>query len=420
MKARKLTRVIKRAIAGSPEDIEILLRMNAQTILYHVHRLIPDPTEAQDVSQQVAMKVIRNIGTLKSPHAFSAWLRKVIAWTCEKHLQSVSRHNGHQCELDPNISIVDEDKAVIPEAAFETADGWGRLYEHIRRLPQAQYETLVMRYYDEMSYRDIADAQGVSTGTVSRNISNAKKNLRSMITDEGHITHKTQRRRNDAQTWPSHESEQRDSSSIDDINKMWSAMGGGAVIAEAFKQHMASSVSATETDRFIEFCHQAIQTCLPPIGVAASTASANLSGKTSTFFATIGGKLLLGGLSICLTGTIIGATIYYNTRIPSEDSIKYVNTTSYAPHAEILFDGKGDGDSNINPSRMEIALQDETVQVSSWTITGEGGTIYRKGEGSVITDPSASLAPGAYLIEWELINERDVPARVSRDFIISR
>jgi RNA polymerase sigma-70 factor (ECF subfamily) len=400
VRAGKLKAIIRRAIAGSPEDIEQLLSINAQAILYHAHRMIPDRATAQDAAQDVAMAVIEGIGTLKSPHAFSAWLHQITVRTCLKHLESIGQQNEHQCQLDQDIPVADEDRAVVPEAAMEEKDGWLTLYGYICRLPRAQHEVLVMRYYDQMSYKDIAKLQGVSMGAVSRNIANAKKSLKAMINNEGQSSVVPSDRVADAAAY--------------------GAVGFGGAITEAFRAHASTVVPAVETESFMEFCQQALQICLPSLGAAGATVgSALLFGKASTILASVGGKLALATASISLVGVTVGVAVQGNLQIPSDDTIRHVSTLTYTPSAEILFDGVGDGGTSLNPAHAELVLRDGEGRAVAWTVSQDNGVICQSGEG-VVVDGLSDLAPGEYNLEWEVTNAQGVPARISRTFIIDQ
>jgi RNA polymerase sigma-70 factor (ECF subfamily) len=416
LKARELTAVIKRAIKGSAEDVEKLLRASAKPILFQVLRRVPDRNEAEDVAQKVALLVIKHIGSLKSPHAFSSWLHQIIVRACIAHNQELWRRDNNQSELTPDLPIADEDIAVMPVEATEGNDERTRLYQLIRRLPRAQQEMIVMHYLEGLSYKEIARIQEVGTGTVSKTLSDAKKNLKNMlqkaeqseVDQNGHAGPGRQ----DAFPAPAR--------AKGPSGKLGTAALGPA-ITDALLQQANVMVSSAETERFVMFCHDAVQTNLAAAGATVGVAgAATLAGKISAAFATVAGKAATIALSACVATAVIGGGVYVSTVTAVEKTTITTQEikTYYAPAATVLLDGKEGGAESVNPSEASIVLADASGVVTSWVLTDESGTVCLSGEGSTVQDDLSTLAPGSYTVEWSVVGKNGATAYVARDFTV--
>jgi RNA polymerase sigma-70 factor (ECF subfamily) len=402
MKARELRATIKRAIAGSRSDIETLLRVNAKAILFHVRRMV-GPEDAEDVAQKVALKVITHIGSLRSPHAFSVWLRQIIVRTCDSHLRELQSRNQHQSELDEDAPVIDTDVARMPELAFEMADERTRIYRYLNRLPQAQRESLVMFYYDEMSYREIAQILGVRVGTVSRNISNGKKNLELMLGEAGNKTTIADGTDTDPDT------------STNTGNKLTAAMLGPA-ITESLNHQANLLFSPGDIERLISYCQPYL---VAATQTATSTTGSSTWAKIANLTVSAAGKWVVLLLSVCLLASTVAVQLLPQKTLSVEPTETPVYEELYHPDVEIVFSGQpGDLNSSLNPLQARLILHGEDDRALDWVIADPSGAEHATGTGSSVDKELSALAAGEYTITWRVVNHYDIPASVTRGFFI--
>jgi RNA polymerase sigma-70 factor (ECF subfamily) len=411
---------------GSAEDIEQLLRVSAKPILFQVLRRVPDHNEAEDVAQKIAILIIEHISSLRSPYAFNSWLHQIIARVCLAHNQEIWRRNSRQNELDPEMPVADEDIAVMPVEATEESDDRTRLYQFIRRLPRAQQEPLVMYYLEGLSYKEIAQIQKVGIGTISRNLSDAKKSLKRMMQEAGNTSYAEYAEPDETSVQPTPPPAPTTPPRANSMGGKLTAVTFGSAITEALQYQAGALVGNAEAERFVAFCHDAVQANLVALGATASaTGITALVGKISALFAATTNKVALVAASICVATAAVGGTVYVTTADTSTsppaqtaDSVIRTTQTHYVPEAEVLFDGKGDEVKGVNPSEARLVLGDESGRVIGWTLFDENGTLRSSGEGNVIQAEFSALAPGLYTVEWSVTNESGAVARVHRSFIV--
>ncbi|MDZ4825405.1 MAG: SigE family RNA polymerase sigma factor [Actinomycetota bacterium] len=157
---------------GTPQEVEILDADSALSELHRTHYrsclriaalLVDDPGSAEEVVQEAFVKVYRAWDKVRDMHAAPAYLRVVVVNTARSRLRRkyvAAKHppipDGHAPGADDSVLVNEEHRAVI--AALQT-------------LPRRQREVLTLRYYSDLSEREIADALGIGVGAVKSNAS---------------------------------------------------------------------------------------------------------------------------------------------------------------------------------------------------------------------------------------------------------
>lgn len=166
---------------GNNEAFDTLLARHQQKLFAYIIRIVKDKDVANDIFQDTFVKIIMTLreGRYTESGKFSAWLTRIAHnliidyYRQEKSDNCVAADNGevdllNRRELcDPNIEDVLVNRQIT---------------EDVRRLvdvlPAPQREVLTMRYYADMSFKEIADATGVSINTALGRMRYALINLR--------------------------------------------------------------------------------------------------------------------------------------------------------------------------------------------------------------------------------------------------
>ncbi len=140
-------------------------------ILYYLRRLIPDAHLAEDVLQEVWMAVIRQIGKLQIPEAFSVWLYRTAR---NMAIQKLRRRR-----MEIPIDGVEEGPAESEQSPEDfTAEQAQQIHACLGNLDLRHREILSLRFMEQMSYERIAAVLECSIGTVKSRLYHAKQRLR--------------------------------------------------------------------------------------------------------------------------------------------------------------------------------------------------------------------------------------------------
>ena len=186
MEKAELTALVVRAQSGDPGAMEELLRAAHTSVSYQCRKLLRDPRDAEDMTQEVLLAVYTKLDTLKTPEAFWGWLNQTTANRCYNamkrsrvELQFAEDEEGHS--VMDNLEELDEQQ--VPDKALDNAETARMIEEIVEGLPDAQRLCTLMYYYDEMSVKDIAENLGVPENTVKSRLNYARKAIRERVLD---------------------------------------------------------------------------------------------------------------------------------------------------------------------------------------------------------------------------------------------
>jgi len=183
----ELSALIRRAMRGDTQAFEQLITAFSEDIVYNLRLSLDKHNrgEAEDAAQEVVLILYRNIGRLKSPHAFYSYPRTVIYNMARRYNQKEGRALFEDIDEYEQTGRLRADSNEQPEEEFERGQAALRVAACLEKLPQKQHEALFLHYYRDLSYGEIAERLGVSINTVGSNISKGKKTLKKLLEQSG-------------------------------------------------------------------------------------------------------------------------------------------------------------------------------------------------------------------------------------------
>lgn len=155
---------------------------HVEKILYH---LAPDWQDRADLSQEVWIRVYRNIKRLNEPAKFKGWLSRIATNLFYDELRKRKRV-APPLSLDAPRTMDDGEmtweiaaESPSPDDTLATREFYEKLQSAIADLPEAFRTTIVLREIQGLAYEEIAEITGVSLGTVKSRIARARSRLQS-------------------------------------------------------------------------------------------------------------------------------------------------------------------------------------------------------------------------------------------------
>ena len=127
---------------------------------------------AEDAAQESLVRAWRDLPSLRDPDRFEAWLYRVLVRACHDEARRARRLPVVELAVEPAGTLRD------PAAAIAERDAIGA---GLRRLSREQRTVLVLRFYLDLSYEDMAVALSVPVGTVKSRVSRALPALRATL-----------------------------------------------------------------------------------------------------------------------------------------------------------------------------------------------------------------------------------------------
>jgi RNA polymerase sigma-70 factor (sigma-E family) len=140
--------------------------------------LTGDPELAKDLTQEAFARLIARIGSLRNPDAVEAYLRRCVVNLARRHWRQVGRERVFVRREGPMI--------VRETAALPDVPGREALWAALERLPYRQRAALVLRFYADLSERQIAGSIGCAVGTVKSLVSRGLEALREQMGGTDH------------------------------------------------------------------------------------------------------------------------------------------------------------------------------------------------------------------------------------------
>lgn len=130
-------------------------------------------SDAEDLSQEVYLKALRNIGTVRTRGASRGWLLRIARNTCLDH-QKKARLFGL---LKSGVAADESRVSAAPDDSEESRVRLAQLKKAIGRLRRKQKEVFVLREYGHLSYEEVARTLGLKMGTVMSQLNRARKSV---------------------------------------------------------------------------------------------------------------------------------------------------------------------------------------------------------------------------------------------------
>ncbi len=168
--------LVARAVEGDRAAFAALVSRHYDFAFRTAFKWCGNREDAEDVAQDVCVRLGRSIRSFDGKARFSTWLYRVVL-NATRDFQR--KGMAEQRKLDEWAA---EPGRPLTQEAHGDADETDTLWHSVRQLPPKQRDALLLVYGEELSHADAADVMGCAEGTVSYHISEGRKRLKQMMT----------------------------------------------------------------------------------------------------------------------------------------------------------------------------------------------------------------------------------------------
>jgi RNA polymerase sigma-70 factor (ECF subfamily) len=176
---------IKQAQAGDAAAFEFLYKAHCRRIYSLCLRMIKNPAEAEDLTQQAFLQLFRKISTFRGESGFSTWLHRV---TVNIVLMHIRRHKPAEIPVKDLERHSSNGEGPIEEGSSDNsmlgAIDRLNLMRAIRKLPAGYKKLFLMYHVIGYEHSEIAGLVGCSTGCSKSQVHRARKRLRRLLLGE--------------------------------------------------------------------------------------------------------------------------------------------------------------------------------------------------------------------------------------------
>jgi len=185
--------VIAELKAGSEEAYTWLIGEFHQPIYGLIYRIVNDPSDAADTTQDVFLKVFRGMKHFHGESSLKTWIYRIALHEAASRRRWWFRHKAQETSIEPadsdcmpegsqqmQVALTDHAESPFDNVAHHEVRR--RVEEELRKVPEPYRTTLVLRDLEEMSYEEIAEVLEISLGTVKSRLTRGREALKQRLT----------------------------------------------------------------------------------------------------------------------------------------------------------------------------------------------------------------------------------------------
>ncbi|MCQ4725160.1 sigma-70 family RNA polymerase sigma factor [Anaerotignum faecicola] len=183
------TSLIKKAQSGDSAAFGELIIRHERFVYNVVYRMLPNKEDAEDISQEVFLKVYKYLGKFDGKASFSTWVYKIAVNTC---IDEIRKRKGKEtlsinAEADGDDGVYSReyaDSGMNVEEEVLSKEGLSEIKRAIDKLSEEHKTIITLRDIEGLSYTEIAEITDCSMGTVKSRLARARKILKGLIVKE--------------------------------------------------------------------------------------------------------------------------------------------------------------------------------------------------------------------------------------------
>ena len=171
--------LVQRCRDGDLTAFEELYRAHAGRLFSVACRLLGNPTDAEDLLQEIFLAAHRKLDTFRGESALGTWLYRLATNLCLDHLRSRSgRSNQLTDPLDDEQGLFDTSTSSLAEQTVTKMD----LERALAKLPDGCRAAFVLHDIEGLEHREVAEVLGIAEGTSKSQVHKARTKLRGLLT----------------------------------------------------------------------------------------------------------------------------------------------------------------------------------------------------------------------------------------------
>src|SRR3954463_16391373 len=179
--------------AGSDDAYAWLIAHYHQPVYSLVYRIIHDPADAADTTQEVFLKVFRGIKNFNGEASLKTWIYRIAIHEASNQKRWWFRHKRQECSIEaPESANEDNDRPVglkdtladdneSPFDCYAHEEVRARVEAELKEVAEPYRTTLVLRDIEGLAYEEIAEILQVSLGTVKSRLTRGREALRNRL-----------------------------------------------------------------------------------------------------------------------------------------------------------------------------------------------------------------------------------------------
>lgn len=180
---------VRACLKGDNRAFDDLVNRHKDRVFNLCYWFLGDYHEADDIAQDVFIKVFRSLGSFQFNAKFSTWLYRIAINTCKNRVTSLAYRYKKWTDRLESVSNMDETVLTAgvsnsPEAQLQRKESARHIHQTINKLSADKKAVVVLRDIEGLSYDEISNVTGLAVGTVKSKLARARASLQQQLKGE--------------------------------------------------------------------------------------------------------------------------------------------------------------------------------------------------------------------------------------------
>jgi RNA polymerase sigma-70 factor (ECF subfamily) len=174
--------LIERILSGDKEAFRLLMEKYQQQVFHVAIGFVHSREDAEDITQEVFIRVYRALRSFKEKSLFSTWLYRITLNTAMNYVNKNRRRNLLTDACNSLMSLLNKsNEERDAQQKLETTEIEKNIQKAIDELPEKQRKAFILSKYEDLPQREIAEIMQTSEGAVEQLLVRAKKSLQKKL-----------------------------------------------------------------------------------------------------------------------------------------------------------------------------------------------------------------------------------------------
>jgi RNA polymerase sigma-70 factor, ECF subfamily len=172
---------------GKDKAFDALFQMYQRRIFNLSLRMLGDPEEASDLTQDIFVKLYRSVHQFRKQSSFYTWLYRIAINTCKNRLEKTRRQAQFETAYDDGLEATQShinSSSNAPLESVQRLETREAILNAVSKLPEKAKTILILKDFQSFNYEEISQILECSTGTVKSRLSRARAQLRERLSQD--------------------------------------------------------------------------------------------------------------------------------------------------------------------------------------------------------------------------------------------
>lgn len=185
-------KLIDEATSGNEKAYAELMRRYRKSVYHTLLKMVHNTDDAEDLTIEAFAKAFRNLPKFKKEYTFSTWLFRIATNNCidfirKKRLETLSINTSYNNDNGENLNLDIRDEDLDPQESAIRIQKIELIRNIVTQLPPKYQKLVQLRYFEELSYDEIANELDAPLGTVKAQLHRARELLLELIKERKDI-----------------------------------------------------------------------------------------------------------------------------------------------------------------------------------------------------------------------------------------